>query len=278
MTRPRGAALAWLALLTACVGPPPPPPVFTQPVYGQPGLAPQAFVPPEVAPSAGDPLGRLAATPGIAVPPAEPVATEAGPATVTRLVLGEAVLFDTDRDQPRADAAPVLALLAAAIRAQGPGTAVTVLGHTDATGGDAYNMALSQRRAGAVIAALAGLGVVPAAMTAVAVGRRQPVASDATAEGRARNRRVELLLSPSLAANLAAAVAHAGTGEVAVLQAMPDAALRPAGSLRLGPEAPPPQPRVAGPAVRVVRPAAPTLRLNQPDAVRLAPLGPAVTY
>ncbi len=269
--------MALLALLAGCVAPPPPPPpVFGSLVPVSPALAPPAFAP--QADVAADPLGRLAALPGVAAPQAEPVGTAAGPATVTRLVLGEAVLFDTDRDQPRADAAPVLGLLAAAIRAQGPGTAVTVLGHTDATGGDAYNMALSQRRAGAVIAALAGLGVDPAALSAVAVGRRQPVASDATPDGRARNRRVELLLSPSLAANLAAAAAQAGSGEVAVLQAAPDAALRPAGSLRLGPEAPPPRARVPAPPVRVVRPAAPALRLNQPEAVRLAPLGPAVTY
>ncbi|MGI4941820.1 MAG: hypothetical protein ACRYHQ_14875, partial [Janthinobacterium lividum] len=64
----------------------------------------------------------------------------------------------------------------------------------------------------------------------------------------------------------------------AVLRPGPDALLRPAGTLRLGPETMPVEHSPALRAVRPVHPAQPMLRLNQPEAVRPAPLGPAVTY
>ena len=85
-----------------------------------------------------------------------------------------------------------------------PDAALTVLGHTDAIGTDAYNIALSRRRAESVMAALAARGVNPAQLSEVAIGKRQPIAPNDTAAGRALNRRVEFLISPALSANLAA--------------------------------------------------------------------------
>jgi outer membrane protein OmpA-like peptidoglycan-associated protein len=64
--------------------------------------------------------------------------------------------------------------------------------HTDDQGADAANLALSQRRADAVKRALVDLGIAKARITAVCKGEAGPVADNASADGRARNRRVEI--------------------------------------------------------------------------------------
>jgi outer membrane protein OmpA-like peptidoglycan-associated protein len=68
---------------------------------------------------------------------------------------------------------------------------IEIAGHTDATGPDAYNMGLSQRRATAVVQYLSGKDVPKARMKVVYFGETQPVESNDTPEGRKRNRRVE---------------------------------------------------------------------------------------
>jgi outer membrane protein OmpA-like peptidoglycan-associated protein len=73
-------------------------------------------------------------------------------------------------------------------------TAIVVQGHTDSTGTEEHNQALSERRANAVEAYLIGKGVDRARMTSVGYGEGHPVASNDTAASRARNRRVDLLL------------------------------------------------------------------------------------
>jgi len=69
---------------------------------------------------------------------------------------------------------------------------LNVTGHTDATGAEAYNEGLSERRARAVRDYLVSKGVEANRITAQGVGEAQPVASNDTRDGRARNRRVEL--------------------------------------------------------------------------------------
>jgi outer membrane protein OmpA-like peptidoglycan-associated protein len=75
-----------------------------------------------------------------------------------------------------------------------PKTAIVVQGHTDATGTETHNQALSERRANAVEGYLIGKGVDRARMTSVGYGESHPVADNDTAQARARNRRVDLLL------------------------------------------------------------------------------------
>ncbi len=75
-----------------------------------------------------------------------------------------------------------------------PKTAVVVQGHTDSTGSEEHNQALSQRRAEAVHNYLIGRGVDASRMTAVGYGESLPVASNDTEWGRQQNRRVGLLL------------------------------------------------------------------------------------
>jgi peptidoglycan-binding protein ArfA len=76
-----------------------------------------------------------------------------------------------------------------------PDAKLSVTGHTDNTGNDAINTPLSASRAKAVADALVADGVPAAAVTSNGVGSSQPVASDATPEGRAQNRRVEITVS-----------------------------------------------------------------------------------
>ncbi len=71
-----------------------------------------------------------------------------------------------------------------------PDLAVEIIGHTDAEGGDEYNQDLSERRAQAVVGWLVDGGVPGEQMSAAGMGESDPVADNATAEGRAQNRRV----------------------------------------------------------------------------------------
>jgi len=73
-------------------------------------------------------------------------------------------------------------------------TAVVVQGHTDAIGGEESNQSLSERRARAVEDYLANRGVDSERMTAIGFGERAPVASNSSAYGRQKNRRVDVLL------------------------------------------------------------------------------------
>lgn len=78
-----------------------------------------------------------------------------------------------------------------------PDWKLAINGHTDNVGGDAYNLGLSERRAAAVKSALvARFGAAPARLTTAGYGERQPKATNTTLEGRAENRRVELVRLP----------------------------------------------------------------------------------
>ena len=85
--------------------------------------------------------------------------------------------------------------LAPALAAE-PGVAVRVLGHTDSQGSEMVNLRLSISRAEAVVAWLQERGIALDRLTADGRGEADPLTSNATAEGRVRNRRIELILSP----------------------------------------------------------------------------------
>jgi len=78
-----------------------------------------------------------------------------------------------------------------------PSSYLDIVGHTDSTGSDAYNQALSERRANSVANYLSSRGVEPARIAAYGVGETQPVATNTTALGRQQNRRVELRITPA---------------------------------------------------------------------------------
>jgi outer membrane protein OmpA-like peptidoglycan-associated protein len=71
---------------------------------------------------------------------------------------------------------------------------VAISGHTDNTGSDAINQPLSERRAQSVSNFLIGKGVAKSRMTTVGNGSNQPVADNNTVDGRAKNRRVEIVI------------------------------------------------------------------------------------
>jgi outer membrane protein OmpA-like peptidoglycan-associated protein len=75
-------------------------------------------------------------------------------------------------------------------------TVIEVAGHTDSSGSDQYNQALSERRAQAVASYLASHGVKQERLMTVGAGETHPIASNDTEQGRAANRRVELTIVP----------------------------------------------------------------------------------
>lgn len=127
-------------------------------------------------------------------PPPPPAVAEAPPPVPTKeKIVLRGVHFDFNKANIRADAKPILDQAAAALKEQSS-VDVTVEGHTDNIGSDAYNQKLSVRRAEAVRDYLAGQGVATSRMTVVGKGESAPVASNDTEDGRAQNRRVELLV------------------------------------------------------------------------------------
>ena len=101
------------------------------------------------------------------------------------------IYFDTDKAslKPESDATlhQVLALLNAR-----PQLRLRVTGHTDDQGSDAHNLTLSQQRAAAVVAWLVDKGIAADRLQSEGDGETRPVASNATEQGRALNRRVEI--------------------------------------------------------------------------------------
>jgi outer membrane protein OmpA-like peptidoglycan-associated protein len=75
-------------------------------------------------------------------------------------------------------------------------TVVEVAGHTDSTGSDSYNQALSERRANSVSQYLQSQGVISQRMITIGMGETRPVADNGTADGRQANRRVEITMVP----------------------------------------------------------------------------------
>ncbi len=103
-----------------------------------------------------------------------------------------AILFDTGRAELKPESQPQLAELVLYLRSV-PAVRALVVGHTDNQGALDFNLDLSRRRAQAVVAALTAQGIPPARLVAQGVGMAAPLASNEAEEGRARNRRVELV-------------------------------------------------------------------------------------
>ena len=117
--------------------------------------------------------------------------------TGTELVvtLPDDILFDVDSDTVSAALRTDLLAVAANLNAN-PDSTIDVIGHTDNTGSAAYNRDLASRRAGSVASVLIDGGVAAGRITSFGKGEDEPVASNLTEEGRARNRRVEIIIRP----------------------------------------------------------------------------------
>jgi len=101
------------------------------------------------------------------------------------------VLFDINSAEVKSEAYPML-IESVLILKKNPDLKVEIDGHTDSTGAEEYNMALSEKRAEAIKAYFVSRGIDPDRLTTKGFGITKPAASNKTKEGRAQNRRVEL--------------------------------------------------------------------------------------
>jgi outer membrane protein OmpA-like peptidoglycan-associated protein len=102
------------------------------------------------------------------------------------------ILFDTDKATIRPDSEATLAEITKLLQDK-PDLRVLVVGHTDTEGSFEYNRSLSQRRADSVVSNLTEKGISKERLFPVGISFASPVATNATEEGRAKNRRVELV-------------------------------------------------------------------------------------
>lgn len=130
---------------------------------------------------------------------AEELAMEIPGARVERVGEGIVVTFDSgllfayDSDAIQGAARENLTNLAESLRKYSD-TDVLIVGHTDATGSDTYNQGLSDRRASSAAAFLSAQGVTRARVKTAGRGESEPIESNESAEGRAQNRRVEVVI------------------------------------------------------------------------------------
>ena len=110
-----------------------------------------------------------------------------------KITFDSGILFDTDsaavQDKGRANLISLADILN-----KYEDTDILIEGHTDATGSDEHNFTLSENRANSVATILENASVLPTRFTIMAYGETQPIADNATAEGRQANRRVEIAI------------------------------------------------------------------------------------
>ncbi len=112
-----------------------------------------------------------------------------------RLGIDGDLSFDFNSAQIKPDALAIYAKIAAVLLAYDL-TVVHIVSHTDASGSDPYNQELSRRRAAAVASYLGGQGLSGTRVRHQGRGESEPIANNNTADGRRRNRRVELVIKP----------------------------------------------------------------------------------
>jgi outer membrane protein OmpA-like peptidoglycan-associated protein len=118
---------------------------------------------------------------------------------IKRIIMSESkerVLFDFDKANLKPAGQQIVAEVVKDLN-ENPDLRAHLVGHTDAIGSDQYNMGLSKRRAEATRNAMVKQGVSASKITIEWKGESQPIASNATKEGRAQNRRVEITLRPA---------------------------------------------------------------------------------
>lgn len=124
------------------------------------------------------------------------------------ITLSGSVLFASDKTELLPAAQQKLSEVAKALNEGNPNAQLVVEGHTDAKGSETYNLDLSARRAEAVRSYLVSQGVDQSRIRSQGLGFARPIADNKSAEGRANNRRVEIVVQP----NQAGATASRPTG------------------------------------------------------------------
>src|SRR3954471_19388772 len=168
---------------------PPPPSVATAPWSALPRPPPRSPLPrlrSRVLPRLPPPPPCARPAPAPPPPPAAPQ-----PPAATKVTYAADAFFDFDKSVLKPEGKAKLDDLTSKI--QGINLEVIIaVGHTDSVGTDTYNQKLSVRRAEAVKAYLVSKGIEKNRVYTEGKGERQPVAANTTAEGRAKNRRVEI--------------------------------------------------------------------------------------
>lgn len=114
----------------------------------------------------------------------------------TVIVLPGSVLFSSGRYELTSEAARKLTMVAETLAPQASTHDILVEGHTDSQGTPTSNQVLSESRARAVMDFLVSRGVPAQAITSVGIGQARPIADNSSADGRANNRRVEIVVKP----------------------------------------------------------------------------------
>jgi OOP family OmpA-OmpF porin len=139
----------------------------------------------------GTAAGAPVDTTGCPIPAPEPAATDSAEITAAGTWLYKDIQFDTNRANLKASSHETLDEIARALEAQTM-LNIEIQGHTDSRGTRGYNLELSQKRAASVKAYLVNQGIDASRMSTKGFGPDRPIESNATQEGRARNRRVEV--------------------------------------------------------------------------------------
>jgi outer membrane protein OmpA-like peptidoglycan-associated protein len=125
-------------------------------------------------------------------PPPPPAKAPPPPAPkVERTIILDDVLFDFDKSNIKSEAGAILDRLVAFMN-ENKEKKANISGHTDSVGSDAYNQALSERRIASVKDYVVKKGVDGGRVSGQGFGESKPIADNKTAEGRAKNRRVEI--------------------------------------------------------------------------------------
>jgi OOP family OmpA-OmpF porin len=125
----------------------------------------------------------------------KPMPKPAPQPSVETITLGAHALFNHDKSNLRPEGMAELDALASKLGQLKSLNSITVVGHTDSSGTEEYNQALSERRANSVKDYLMSKGVDGNKISASGMGESQPTASNKTKEGRQQNRRVDITIS-----------------------------------------------------------------------------------
>jgi outer membrane protein OmpA-like peptidoglycan-associated protein len=115
----------------------------------------------------------------------------------TVITLSGSVLFPSDKAELLPEAQQRLAEVAKALNSQSPNAQIVIEGHSDGKGSKTYNLELSARRAEAVRNYLVTQGIASNRISSQGLGFSHPISDNKTAEGRANNRRVEIVVQPT---------------------------------------------------------------------------------
>jgi OOP family OmpA-OmpF porin len=168
-----------------------PQPAQAAPVAAAPAAAAAATAAPAAAASSAATASSAAA---VAAVPVAAVAAASQEKPMRTVTIGGDAFFDTNKATFRKEAQPELEKISERVRRVSSVESVQIIGHTDNTGAADYNQKLSEQRAATVKDFLVKNGVDPSKITILGKGQSSPIADNATTEGRAKNRRVDVMV------------------------------------------------------------------------------------